>query len=481
MKSSTEVSTTDEDLAKYLLRNLDIKYHSKRELLYLYDVETCLWKPYKSHSILKTHFTSILDVLFDTIIDRDERSEKQSLIRESRKQNSILSSLSCHVLALDDDEFIENNFDMMLGFFPIADNKVVNLKTNIVIDRKKEHYFTKTTQRTHLSSPDYEFVRGYLKEVLCTNSESYVDYVLGSIGYSLTGENSLKRLFILQGPKDTGKSLFIKLLQEISGCFGMIANDRVFKKSKNESCHDEDTFSLLGSRIAFISEMDESNSFNETLMKKISGNDGVTLRHCAGVNKSVLLNSVMWLATNTIPKFSDEAFQERLRRIEFKRVFENNAGKKAEVLDKVDDFFTICIEFSEKFYNNDCLIEDVQEVISSTEQLIDSADSIKMFWNDQDIFEITGEAPGVCYNQNCSKKSDIYFNYCEWVQAAGKFKIEGKKPFYSKTEQIYLNELREYKKLFWSGIVKIKEEILSITDNLPTDETHKRYHIKNII
>ena len=144
-----------------------------------------------------------------------------------------------------------------------------DIKTGAVRGRVKEDYFTKTTQSNFLDECDEDFYRGYIKEILSTDNDVYVNYLLETIGSIMAGENNMKKFYVLIGAKDTGKSLFIALLQKMMGFLGGMANDKVFKQ-KQQSCHDTESFSLEGKRFACVSELGENEKFNEEQIKKIS-------------------------------------------------------------------------------------------------------------------------------------------------------------------------------------------------------------------
>jgi phage/plasmid-associated DNA primase len=249
--------------------------------------------------------------------------------------------------------------------------------------------------------------------------------------------------------KDTGKSLFIELLQKIFGFLGGMANDKVFKLKTSSSSHDTEVFSLEGRRYSSISELSEQEKFNEVLMKKISGGDSLNIRRAGSpINEDVLFSTVLLLATNEIPSFHEEAFAGRMRAISFKNVFVNNPDRKNDILSNINSFFTEFVKGASRYYNNGMNIVDCNEVITSSKTLVNSKNPVSIFWENQDEFEFVDDI------KKRVKKVDIWDSF---VNSNGK-SIMGRNKFYEMFMSLYKKELldityRDGK--MWTGIQKI--------------------------
>jgi P4 family phage/plasmid primase-like protien len=447
-KSAEEkIDISDEACAKYIFENTDFLYHGTRKQLYIYDDKVKLWVLTHKECLRNC----ILPVLSNYIKDDPDSVEE---LKTTRKQTTILTRLWAMILASPKDALIDSTLDKKIGLFPISNGKVINLHTLEVRERIKLDYFTRATKREFLAEPNEDFVRNYLGEVLTTQNKSYVDFLLYVLGYCLSGENNMKHFYILFGPKDTGKSLFLKILGLIFESWAGPVNNKVFKQSKSESVHDTEAFDLFQKRIAFVSELEETEKFNEQLIKRISGGDPTSIRGC-GVDQNVLatFNCVLMLATNEIPTFKEPAFAQRMRVIGFKTKFQNNIARRDAILARIDDFFTMACIFAKKYYDNGGAFEDVKEVIDSTQAIMDERDTFKSWW-EEDNFEINndfrGLCPAVCDSEWRAKKTDVFSNYTGWC-TQNNIESLGRTKFYSRFQQEF-NLPTIINDKYWRGI-----------------------------
>jgi phage/plasmid-associated DNA primase len=367
--------------------------------------------------------------------------------------------------------------DKLCGYFPIADGKVINLRTCEIEDRLKTHYFTRTTDRRFLSEPvggkaedelDEEFVFKYFGEVLTTKRFVFKEFVLYIFGYTLTGENNMKHFYILQGEKDTGKSLFLHIIEAMMQSFGGFVNDKVFKKSKTDSVHNTEAFALIEKRVAFVTELEEDEKFNEQLIKKISGGDNINIRAC-GSDRNVLvhLNTVLMLATNEIPSFKETAFAQRMRIIAFKTKFENNEARYRDIMEHVDHFFTMACRYAKKYYDNGMKFADVQEVLDSTKEVIGERDSVGS-WLTERFYEVNEDYVGTREGAERqtpelasdgpwrSKKIEVFDSYYDFC-VSNKAEPIGRSKFYKRIESLY--QLPTYNGTqVWRGIKRCRME-----------------------
>ena len=440
-----DIDASDEACATHIYEKLDILYHGLRKELYIYDEKLKLWV-LRDRECLRNVMTPILSNYFSADKDKEQMEKNMNEMMTSRKQSSILIRLWAMILGEPKDSLIEEKLDKARGLFPISDGRVVVLQTGEVRERVKSDYFTRDTKREFLLEPDEKFVREYLAEVLTTRNSSYVDLALYIIGYCLTGENNMKQFYILLGEKDTGKSLFLEILGRIFESWGGAVNDKVFKQSRSESVHNTEAFELIQKRVAFVSELEEKERFNEQLMKKISGGDSMNIRACGSdKNVTVKFNSVLMLALNEVPKFNESAFAGRMRVLDFKTKFQNNPERREAILGKIDDFFSVACQYAQKYYEKGLKFDDVEEVLQSTRAVVDERDTFKT-WLEEDNYTIdkTKDEPSWRI-----KKTSVFANYMSWCEC-NKVDGLGRTKFYVRFQEEY--KLSEYAKVYWCGI-----------------------------
>lgn len=446
LKVIDDVKTTDEDYALRILDVLkdDIKYDFYNGDIFFWSEKEGLWMEQKMRH-LRTYITKILIPYIETSPDPDIVAEQSFIIKQDSKQSAIVRMCEPYIEQRRDDAFISTHFNRKKGFFPIADKKVINLRTGEVRNRIREDFFTKTTERhIYQLTPDRrEFILNYFSEILTKEnqdkaSNKHRDCLLYFIAYIFTNENHLKLFGNLIGNKDAGKSLFLELLCEMLGEFGGWANARLFVEQKNTSCHDSELFNLRGKRMSCLSETSSKQKYNEDLIKKISGGDKVNIRG-AGEKKTVdeLFACVLVLATNNVCEFSDPAFMSRLMCFNFCNSFKRDASVKEKMLVKIDDFFTIICEYAKTFYDNDRQIEWSDEVLAYTNHICEEQDTIKVWCRDQVTFTKYNSANS---DHNVKdffiEKTGLFERYKEYWSDSGR-KYESKIIFYRSFEKLF--------------------------------------------
>ena len=457
LKQKDDVDTTDEGLAKIVMNTFKYKYHQSKDVFYIYDTSVCLWIEYTKDAILWKQTEMLSAYITERMIpDTDELKDALTNIKSASKIRNIVTFIIKKIKSKDESTFIDDFFDVKKGVIPLTYTSktdglekhcIVNLTTGKMEPRTKNDYFTFTTRNRLLKKPNTEFVKDYLKEILTTDNDDYVNYFIDTIGYILTGENNLKRFYILIGKKDTGKSLLLKLLIKIFDRFGGMANDKVFKM-KSTSCHDTEAFSIQNKRLACVSELAENEKFNEILIKAISGGDSLNLRRAGSkINEPILFNTVLMLATNEVPTFHEQAFAGRIRVFDFKTIFTNNDTRATDILNHSNDFFTVFVQGSKNYYKNKKNIVDVEEVIVSSKNLVTSKNPVSLWWDEQDSFEFVNNVKSRVKKVDVSKEFLLAYP-----------KTLGRNKFYKMFEDIFKKELLDtsYDKCTqWSGMQRI--------------------------
>lgn len=412
-----DIKTTDVDYALYVLNHLkdDLKYHTKLNQLYKWDEKTALWKPIKIES-LTAFLPEILVPYINTSPDPKVIETEIPLLLSSSKQKSILYQLKTRVELMEDDKFITDNFDVKKGLFPLKDNKTIDMRTCEVRPRVREDYFTKATDRVFKPSYRKADVEAYYKSLLHNHetdkdpSDAYRQNFEEMIAYSMTGENNLKKFVNLIGNGDNGKSVFIELHQEILKGFATQGNKRTFIAQKNSSNHDAEMMGLINQRFVSLLELNKKESFNEELIKTISGGDSQKLRGCGQKDTvDVLFTCVLWIGTNELAKFENQQFKNRLLCVDFANKFSKNPAYVEELKTMYDDFFTHLCLSAKRYYENGRSITFCPEIEAYTEKMKNSQNSFLNWLSLQDIFAIDGERQG---DISRDEIKDNYFQFC---------------------------------------------------------------------
>jgi hypothetical protein len=438
LKTKTEIDDTDEAYAEYVIESMEgeFKYDNFQQKLYLYNHENALWE-IRPFACIKPKLSKILIDYISTSPDQVQIYKEIKRVKSDRGQSSILRQIECRIMMRDDTDFIRSHMNMQSGLFPIAGNKVVNLRTAKVEDRVKEHYFTKTTNRHFLEEYDEEFCNNYYTQLLSTPKkvarEEHRDCLISSLAYIMSGDSGMKIFVNLIGKSgDNGKSVFLNLHGLVLDCFAITGNKRIFVEQENQAVHDSEMFSLIGQRMVTISEMSEGKRFNEEVIKNLTGGDRFSIR---GAGKAetldVRMNCVPVVVTNEVCRFRGPVFKERLFCVDFCNKFLRVTGFEESVLSKADHFFTHIVHYCKKYYDNGRTFEFSDEVKSFTQQIKDEADPYLAWSSEQDYFEVTND------QSHKVTKDEIYYNYTNFCKAhdfsplgptkfAEKFRLENK-------------------------------------------------------
>lgn len=209
-------------------------------------------------------------------------------------------------------------------FLMATRNKTIDLGTGKITSHKPENYITKTM------NVEYD------KDVTLPRWEQFVDEIMGSneeakrylqkvIGYSFSGENNLKKMFMLYGSGDSGKTLFLQSIRNVLGSYAttgvvsLIAN-------KKESTPEQRAMALAnfhGSRMVVFEEPKLGSMFDDQLLKEWTGRSEVTARKLFEMPFEYVPQFTMFVISNNLPKVSDNVLfrTQRMNLIVFPRSF----------------------------------------------------------------------------------------------------------------------------------------------------------------
>lgn len=175
-----------------------------------------------------------------------------------------------------------------------------------------------------------QFNANYDPSADCPNFRKYLDdvfpdvqvqeYIQRALGYSLCGRPGERALFLLHGPSGTGKSVFIEVMSNLFGDYGVTSPSTTFKQKKQESTFD--LHQLRGKRFVAASELPEGMQLDEELIKRITGGDRIPSRALYQGYIEWVPQCVIWLATNFLPRLSgdDDAIWRRVRTIPMRTI-----------------------------------------------------------------------------------------------------------------------------------------------------------------
>jgi putative DNA primase/helicase len=200
-------------------------------------------------------------------------------------------------------------------------NGTFNLKTHELMPHDPQRLMTRTMGASYdpeATCPEFE---GFMERVL--PDESMRSYVQRALGYSLLGEADQRSLFLVCGPSGTGKSTLMATMELLFSGYGVSAPSGTLRARGVESSGpSNDLHTLRGKRFVSTSETNETTSYNEDLIKRLTGRDQIQSRELYQKFQSWAPQCTIWLATNHPPRFSsdDDAIWRRAKIVPFTTV-----------------------------------------------------------------------------------------------------------------------------------------------------------------
>lgn len=161
-------------------------------------------------------------------------------------------------------------------------------------------------------------------------------YVQRAMGYTLMGDADQRALFLIYGPSGTGKSQFIRIMEMVFGDYATTAPPGTFKLSRDKA-PSNDLHRLRGRRFVSTSETADNASFDEDLLKRITGRDQISSRGLYQEYQEWTPECSIWLATNHPPRFNsdDDAIWRRAKLVPFLTQFGRDHTEIPDIARKV--------------------------------------------------------------------------------------------------------------------------------------------------
>jgi putative DNA primase/helicase len=332
-----------------------------------------------------------------------------------------------------------------------VDNGVLNLETLDLVPHNPELMINRTIRDAyHPHAPRPRFDQ--FMEQIQPNPEVR-DYIQRALGYTLRGDSDQRALFVAYGPSGTGKSTLMEIMRLVFGDYGAVAPSGTFKQSR-EKAPSNDLHRLMGRRFVTSSETAESASFDEDLLKRITGRDQLTSRGLYEEFAEWTPELVLWLATNHPPRFSsdDEALWRRVKMIPFTQQLTGEGEifdfARKVLLPEADGIFAWLVEglrmYQERGLDEpSCIRSGVRE-----QQL--QADNVARFLEDSTADGLLAEE-----ETGVTRTRDLYIMYSDWCRMSGE-KPYGSRRFIQHVEQtgkaVYQ---RDKGQSVWLGLRKV--------------------------
>ena len=272
---------------------------------------------------------------------KETRQEMNTFIKDYEKKGKSLTT-SCFTKTLinyfthkiSDDTFIDNINMNNRYIIPLTDMNY-NVKTRKTEPRTGKQNFTKcfnidsnVFKDSKIKDKEYSLVDKFFLSI-ANNNEEKKKYLQKIFGYCITGDINARNFFIFCGEGSNGKSAVIEIFQALMGqfCKTIEPSIMISRGKKAGGVASPEMVALdLGTRIGILSEVDEEDELNESLLKNISGGDKIAYRTLfKNEYKEFISEAKCIILTNHKPKCSaSQSMLDRIRYIDFNARFTNN-------------------------------------------------------------------------------------------------------------------------------------------------------------
>ena len=160
-------------------------------------------------------------------------------------------------------------------------------------------------------------------------------------GYTLTGRTTEKKMLVISGPTNTGKSTVTEPLYHAMGAvhdggYATTWDADVIQADSNVN-RAEKLNKARGARLVLVAELEKGSRMADSFVKQFTGGDTMDARGLYKDSYSYRPDGKLWMSTNYVPQSADRALQERLLLLPFKHVpVQKDPRVKAHLEDSLD-------------------------------------------------------------------------------------------------------------------------------------------------
>jgi putative DNA primase/helicase len=238
-----------------------------------------------------------------------------------------------------------------------------------------------------------------------------IDFMQRAAGYALTGCTNEHKMLFLHGTGRNGKSVFLNTLQWLLNDYARKAAAETFLHSSVER-HSTDVAGLNGARLVVGSELPRGKSWDESIIKDLTGGDRMTARYMRQDFFDFDPQLTLMIAGNTQPSFRgvDEAIRSRVVMVPFtvtippeRRDTEMGEHLKAEG----PAILRWCLDGTEMWLRRG--LDVPEKVKAASAEYFDNEDTVGQFL-EAEVDQVTG---------HFERSTMIYQRFTQWLDGQG--------------------------------------------------------------
>ena len=418
----------------------NVKISNKKGDCFIFSEVVQLWKERPSVFLI-SKITEVLLPAMHRIMDKirdltenDIELQKKRIGQLEKDKKRITSSDYCRgILQMIIPGLWSSDFLSKLNrepFFPVQDNKVVDLRTGEVVPRTKAHMFSFSCPVSLLDETHpLENARRFFAEMMC-HDQDMIEYFQVINGLFLTPEMPDREgPYIPWGCGSNAKGTWAAIKKKIMQEFYVQADSKVFMQSdvkQAAAAHTAHLIPLVNCRLVMCSEVGQGNVLAKQLIAGWTGGDPISARACGGDQFQFQPQAKICLQTNHKPNFdaSDKAMTDRVRLIPCLARFtddpvegESKKDRKfAEQLlnEYLNEVFTFNVRGAVKFYAAGKKTPSLPEKMKEAQQeYFEDNDPVQNFIDSR--CTVKKNSPG---KEDSINRTVLYAAYQQWCHSS---------------------------------------------------------------
>ncbi len=249
--------------------------------------------------------------------------------------------------------------------------------------------------------------------------EENIDFIQRAAGYSLTGSIEEQKIIFLIGKGGTGKGVFTNCMMKLFGGNAEKAPIETFMR-KSSSSHPTDLAGLSEARLVVSGEIPAGMTWNEAVLKDLSGGDDISARFMRGNFFSFLPKMQVWMQGNTRPSFKtvDTGIRRRMILVPFAKETISNEERDNRMVSRLIEeegpaimrwIIDGAVAWNEAAKDGGSGLMVPKKLLDATIEYLDSEDKTKSFVDDETVADPEGFV----------SNADLYARWRAWNELAG--------------------------------------------------------------
>ncbi|ABD40750.1 Phage/plasmid primase P4-like protein [Methanospirillum hungatei JF-1] len=365
-----------------------------------------LWREDRKQEIRKLANKTVRSLYVEAskIEEDDLRKKLVSWARASESASKIQALLTSAAALVAD---VPESFDNKPDLFNLK-NGTYNLHSHEFRDHLQADMLTKCGNFSYEPNASCPVWEKHIQTIFL-NDQSLIGSFQELCGYSFLSGNPDEIFVICHGSGRNGKGKTLDLLKHLHGDYAKTADFKTFltpSYTNSGSNPSPDLARLYRSRLVIASETGNGSVLDESIIKRLSGNDTISARFLRQEIFEYTPEFVIFLQMNPIPRFNDwdKAIENRLWLVPFNHYFEPK-DRDPDILDKFKaesaGIFCWCMEGLKRYQALGRLTR-AAAIETACESVRKENDSISCFIED------------CCTLSGKISRKDLYNHYAVW-------------------------------------------------------------------